>query len=364
MKKILLCIISIIFLIILIIGISLKNKNPYILKESKINKYLNNYIDYDFEIVGDFKNKVYGTIYDVNIDQTLFGTKYLFIYDYNKDMFQIIEPNDNSRIIDFTILQGKLFYIKLLRKNDTVFRWELHSSTIDDSRIKSNVIADGEIINMFNYPRIKKLNNNQFVLFSIRDNNNNEYYQIDIYDYISGKINLLSGKGNLSTNDGEILYNFTNSKIYNNKIYYTILDANNNQILFEYNIKESTTHQIYINTDNNYLLYNYEIVDKYYYLQLIDKSSTDKSKVLILDNMYNIIKTEAAKVRTFNEELDNTCIIFHSEGNIWEKYYANQNEYKKFNIPLKNILPKYFLLNNMLIIQDFDNQFYEIKVSC
>jgi hypothetical protein len=108
----------------LIIGISLKNKNPYILKESKINKYLNNYIDYDFEIVGDFKNKVYGTIYDVNIDQTLFGTKYLFIYDYNKDMFQIIEPNDNSRIIDFTILQGKLFYIKLRNINPTITRTE------------------------------------------------------------------------------------------------------------------------------------------------------------------------------------------------------------------------------------------------
>lgn len=348
----------------MIIGIHFQTKRPYIIKESKINQYLKNYIDYDFEIVEAFENKVYGSIYDVNIDQTLFGTKHLFVYDYNKDVFQIIEPNDSSRIIDFTILQNKLFYIKLLRKNDTIFKWELHSSTINDSNINNNVIADGEILNMFNYPRIKKLNDNQFILFSVKDANNDEYYQIDIYDHLSRKTNLSNGKGDLSTNDGEILYNFVNSKIHNNKIYYTVLDTHNNQILFEYDIKELKTQQIYINTDNDYLLHNYEIVGNYYYLQLIDKNSTNKSKVLILDKMYNVIKTDITKVRTFNEELNNSCIIFHSEGNIWEKYFIAKNKYERFDISLSNILPKYYLLDNILIMQDFNNQFYEMKISC
>ena len=73
------------------------------------------------------------------------------------------------------------------------------------------------------------------------------------------------------------------------------------------------------------------------------------------------ISTLETDINTFENQINNTNLLFHNEGNAWILYNIVENRLNSLNSNLddKDLYPKYLVVDkNKIIAQDFDNNFY------
>ena len=113
------------------------------------------------------------------------------------------------------------------------------------------------------------------------------------------------------------------------------------------------------NKSNDKVLYNYVPTDDGIYIQFASTDETEKSIIEYYSN--DDISTLETDINTFENQINNTNLLFHNKGNVWILYNIVENKLNPLNTNLKdkNLYPKYLVVDkNTIIVQDFDNNFY------
>ena len=333
---------------------------------SKVNDYLSNYKNYNIEILRNFNNILYGTIIDENRDLILFSTYATFSYNTSNDKFNINILENNIRIMDYIVLDNYTYFCTLQYENvSNSFLWNIYKQKNDFEESKE-LILSGKITDVFDFPVFNYISKDS-ILVTVN-------YLINETDlkYEFFEINTSSHQLTSLVNDtyipgehkGTILYNSNTIKIYKDKIYYSVLNSDNSQYLLSYDIISRKKQKIYTNEDDNYGILNFVISDNYVFIQLVGK--LDTSINLILDTTHSTTYSFESKTLTFPNLINNETILFHNSDNKWDIFqFANMtNNLKEINVwKDTSVFPKYILLdNNTILLQSFDNIFYEIQL--
>lgn len=333
---------------------------------SKVNDYLSNYKNYNIEILRNFNNILYGTIIDENRDPILFSTYATFSYNTSNDKFNINILENNIRIMDYIVLDNYTYFCTLQYENvSNSFLWNIYKQKNDFEESKE-LILSGKITDVFDFPVFNYISKDS-ILVTVK-------YLINETDlkYEFFEINTSSHQLTSLVNDtyipgehkGTILYNSNTIKIYKDKIYYSVLNSDNSQYLLSYDIISRKKQKIYTNEDDNYGILNFVISDNYVFIQLVGK--LDTSINLILDTTHSTTYSFESKTLTFPNLINNETILFHNFDNKWDIFqFANMtNNLKEINVwKDTSVFPKYILLdNNTILLQSFDNIFYEIQL--
>ena len=124
-------------------------------------------------------------------------------------------------------------------------------------------------------------------------------------------------------------------------------------------VKENVRIIGYELSDDDSVLYNYIPTDDGIYIQFASKDETKKSIIEYYSN--DDISTLETDINTFENQINNTNLLFHNEGNAWILYNIVENRLNSLNSNLddKDLYPKYLVVDkNKIIAQDFDNNFY------
>lgn len=333
---------------------------------SKVNDYLSNYKNYNIEILRNFNNILYGTIIDENRDPILFSTYATFSYNTSNDKFNINILENNIRIMDYIVLDNYTYFCTLQYENvSNSFLWNIYKQKNDFEESKE-LILSGKITDVFDFPVFNYISKDS-ILVTVK-------YLINETDlkYEFFEINTSSHQLTSLVNDtyipgehkGTILYNSNTIKIYKDKIYYSVLNSDNSQYLLSYDIISRKKQKIYTNEDDNYGILNFVISDNYVFIQLVGK--LDTSINLILDTTHSTTYSFESKTLTFPNLINNETILFHNSDNKWDIFqFTNMtNNLKEINVwKDTSVFPKYILLdNNTILLQSFDNIFYEIQL--
>lgn len=322
---------------------------------------------YNIELLkSSTSNSVYGTIIDASSNNNLFLTIGIFEYNTLNNKFNYYENNSKTRIMDFNIINNVIYKVLLENNSDGKgYTWKFVKQNLKNNM--ETEIDTGEIINIFEFPKIMDEGGN-FYLSAIKN------YKDDTGEYVSQKFmlykvnedkigELLMESGSLVKDYGNLAYNLSNVKIYNNKFYYTIVDENHIQYFKSYDLKYNKNSIVYQNNDSDYVIYNYIPTDNGYYLNLSNKYDDNKAKILYFLKNGNEVKLET-KLNTFEQLINKNNILFHNSGNKWIIYDISKNKLHNVGMKQMQIYPKYLVLEqNEIIIQDFDNNFYIGKIS-
>ena len=309
---------------------------------------------------------MYGTIIDENRDPILFSTYATFSYNTSNDKFNINILENNIRIMDYIVLDNYTYFCTLQYENvSNSFLWNIYKQKNDFEESKE-LILSGKITDVFDFPVFNYISKDS-ILVTVK-------YLINETDlkYEFFEINTSSHQLTSLVNDtyipgehkGTILYNSNTIKIYKDKIYYSVLNSDNSQYLLSYDIISRKKQKIYTNEDDNYGILNFVISDNYVFIQLVGK--LDTSINLILDTTHSTTYSFESKTLTFPNLINNETILFHNSDNKWDIFqFTNMtNNLKEINVwKDTSVFPKYILLdNNTILLQSFDNIFYEIQL--
>lgn len=316
----------------------------------QIEKHLNDFTG--VELMYYDNNYIHGHFYNLNSSSVVLDSIGLFRYNIKTLEFEYFDFNSDKRIMTFLFVKQKIYYIAL-KENDNVFYWEFIESNFDFS--DEIILKTGYIDNPLNYPRLL-YDSNFICLISIEDIANDlQAFQFDLVE----KENLQNLKNEMASKkekSGDILYNIANVYLEDNNIYYTIVDGNNKQYLRSFNILTREENNLYQNSNDNIILYNYKIMESGIYIQYALKSEDNKS-YFIFD--YNDGKQYKKKgnIKTMDTKL-NLCIVFHNFTNDIEIFSETKRKLFKKRLNIGNMYPKYIVVEDKILMQDFDNNFY------
>lgn len=348
--------ILILFIVTIVISAVLINRTRYIkfsqekILTKEIKKYVNK--NYSAELFRTDNNLIYGSIYNQTVLSTVLETYGLFTYSLEKKEFKFYKYNLEKRVMDYVINDNKIYLVQLVEKNNEFF-WEFMISDNDFSNIE--ILKKGKIEDPFSYPRILK-ENESILLASIDDKDkNNQIYSLDIVEN-RRLTNIKNDSGKKTSQYGNLLYNIGNTYMYNNQIYYTIVDEKNTQYLYSTSINEKNSKVIYTNKDSNKIIYNFKPLKQGIYIQMAIKDDPEKSYFIYLrDNKVRLEKKEDLKTLDI---IYNGNIIFHNQKNKFQIFSEESLKLKNYSVKIEKVYPKYLVVNNNIIIQDFDNNFY------
>lgn len=299
-------------------------------------------------------NTIYGSLFNSKSNTTFLETVGLFSYNTISKEYVHFDYNEKNRIINYYINGETIYYIKIIEKNN-LFYWELLKSDLD---FKNNfVIKNGKIEDPFTFPRIL-FNDREIFLLSINDvNADKQEYNIDLITKDDKLVNLINETGFKNNGEGNLLYNIHNAYLDKNIIYYSIVDNNNTQHLVSYNLVKKKKESIYTNMDKNMIIYNFKKVGKGMYLQLALKNEDNMSYFIYIEND-RVIKKTKTEIKTLDTVVDGG-LVFHNEGNKFEFFSDKNLRLKNYKVSIDEIYPKYLIVNNLIYIQDFSNNFYK-----
>lgn len=343
------------------------NSSHYDKISTKINEYLNEYKEYSIDIFRSYDGIIYGNILTDKYDSILFSTYATFSYDINNDIFSIQKVNDNKRIIDYIELDTIVIYCTLENNsNNNSYIWKIEMKEPNKS---SETLLSGEIINVFDYPVFNYIDKNNIFISTKKNIENSKinysFFTINKENRILEE--LISEEGNLIENAGTLLNDSESIIIDNNKIYYSITNADNTQSLLMYDLKNNEIQEIYKCSNDNMKIYNFIKNDKYMFVQLIDSNSKDnESNIIILNNELQIERNFESLLLTFPVKINNNEILFHNFDGKW-KYFSFENifeDIKDISIYDEEIFPKYFLIDeNIILIQNFNNNLNIVDIN-
>lgn len=334
-------------------------------KEYKVSEYneFNNYFSnvnfkkFSLELNYTDSDVIYGNIYDVSKQNVILLTDKIFTYDVIRKKYSEYKYNGNGRIMDFRIINNKIYYVELTQIEDSIF-WNIIFSDLNFSEKK--VMASGHIEDPFSFPKVF-VKYDKIVFVYIDDISDEEQkYCIDI---LNKDNELLKNKCEYSKKNeksGNMLYNILNTSFYKNDILYTIVDEKNNQILKKYNVNDYSDDNIYINDEDDYVVYNYIYGNNVYFIQMAKKNS-DESKIIILDSKKKNIKKINSNL-ILMPIYYNDMIYFHNYDNSISVFNFNKLNLKKYKLNYENLYPRYVIVNNRLILKNSDNKFFYFDI--
>ena len=71
-----------------------------------------------------------------------------------------------------------------------------------------------------------------------------------------------------------------------------------------------------------------------------------------------VIKKTKTEIKTLDTVVDGG-LVFHNEGNKFEFFSDKNLRLKNYKVSIDEIYPKYLIVNNLIYIQDFSNNFYK-----
>lgn len=343
----------IVFLLVIVFVLG-KTKTIEFTKDIYLTEGLNKYIknENSIEMMKTYNDSIYGTIFNTAGNNTILETTALFSYSVDNKKLQVYNYDRKNRIMDFQINDNNVYFIELEEVNSDEYIWRLIKS--DLNLLTYEIIKSGVIENPFLYPRIF-MNNSYLILVAISDNGDEQEYEIS--KMVEENIEILqSEKGYKSIHEGNLLFNIENVFFANHRLYYTIVDENNIQYLKCLDTINNSIKVLYINRNENEIIYNYKPLNKGIYIQIALKNQDDLAKFIYMQNDKIIFKKNTS-IKTM-DTVYNNVLLFHNQGNIFEVFSEDKLRIKKFNVNKKDIYPRYVVLNNKIYIQDFKNNFY------
>ena len=337
------------------------------IEKSKLTEYLKPYQNSKKSInILRVKDKIiYGTIETNEYDQFLFTTLGVFMYDIEKDEFNFKKFDNNKRIINLIVINNNLYYSTLSYSENDTFNWELY---VDMLNANTPVLLEtGKIKNLFDYPRMSYIDNTSAII--LQKTNDGTKIKYKIFKISNNITELISGEGDTIENEGVLLYNDDNISIMNNKIYYTIVNADDSQSLIAYDLEKMTQSIIYTNKNGNMAISSFTLANSYILIQLTDKTNEQKSINIILNKNNEQIYSFESEFLTFSNLISYDSILFHNSDNSWKIFQLKNGEYNFQELQssinnIDNILPKYFILDkNKILIQTFTDQLYYVDIS-
>lgn len=283
----------------------------------------------------------------------IFETGALFQYNIDNNKLILYRYNGKNKIIDFIITSKYIYFIQLSLKDDGI-KWQLNRTDLKFNDVYT--YKEGYVKNPSEYPKLLADDNNIAVV-SLSEKDDIRSYSIDL---IKGKTleNIIAGNGHVTENKGSFLYNI--SSIYMDKegIYYTLIDKENVQKLYKFDINKKQSELIYTNKDyENTIINSYKKIKNDYLIQLSSKMHFDKAYYILISNN-NFIKLNDHNFRT-SDTLIGDNILFHNSKDKFEIYDSKKRRFIKLKTNLKKgFYPNYLIVGNKIVIKDSNDNFY------
>ena len=301
---------------------------------------------YSYEIVYSENYNVYGIVYDDSLNDILYKTISLFTYDIKNNDLKFIDTVSNERIVNYRIINQDVYYLKIC-SIDKGYKWELVKQNLIEN--KSNILDSGTISSPISYPNMF-LFKDDIILAIISDLSEYQKFYIKKYKD-NNSIILYETRGHKTKKDGQLAFNLDNNKLIDKHIYYTIIDENNEQILYDYDLETNTYNQKFVNKEADYYLQDYYFFDDNSYILLADRNDFSKSKMIIND-----ITIYDTGINTFVKKLNDTSLIFHNTGDVWQILDFETKKLNEVNIVDFQTFPNYYIIdNNVILVQDLYN---------
>ncbi len=315
------------------------------LNSSKIDK-LSNYLKKHNNVDDITGLKIENNKFILELNDTLsnditFVTKYLLIYDIDKDEVKEIKYNGNNRIWDVAIFNGKIYYscINYDSKDDKTYFKIIES----DLNLKNEkTLEHGQVSNTLFSPKLISSSNTLFyTLVDDYTDSNSSYskFEIKMLDSNSNISKIASGFYDYGNQTGTTFTSMNMFKYYNDNLYY---ETYNNGVakINKINIPEKTTNCIY----------SYEIKEDNYVINDFYDSENYKFYTYLMQN-----QTYNGGAAYYNDE---------------KKIEVPISEYKNItrlddNLYFISSMNKIYLLDtednklNKVSINPFLNRFYE-----
>lgn len=309
---------------------------------------------YGLEIYRIEDNTISGSIINENSNPIIYSTDEVFTYNLIDKNIMFYNINPKGRIIDFKIHNELIYYIDVYQDTDEIFNWELIKYTTSNEK---EVLKTGRITDIINTPRILGTYNKNLILFLMSNDGEKIDYELIKYDG-NKEIKIINGSGIINSNIGTLPYNVYNYYIYNEQIYYSILDEIGTQKIYSYNLKNDTETLIFENTEG--FINNYKINEKYQYYQIIN-SYQDNSKIIIKNSKG--INTLDETINTFDNFINEHQLLFHNQGDIWKILDLNNSKIVTLNIDIKS-KPKYYKIeNNRILIESKSHDYFIVDIT-
>lgn len=325
--------ISIVFLIVIIFILG-KTKTIEFTMDKDLSESLNNYTkkENSIEMIKAYNSSIYGTIFNTAKNNTILETVALFSYSVENKRLQVYNYDKKNRVMDFVISDSNIFFIELEEVNNDKYVWKLIKS--DLNLISYDIIKSGVIENPFSYPRIF-INDSYLILVAVSDKDDEQKYEI--CKITNENIEILKSEiGYKRRHKGNLLFNIENVYFTNHKLYYTIVDEKNIQYLKCLETTSNNIKEIYINRNENEIIYNYKPLSKGIYIQIALKNQDDLSKFIYMQNEKIIVKKNTS-LKTMDTVYGNV-ILFHNQGNIFEIFSEDNLKIMQFNINKKTFI--------------------------
>ena len=317
---------------------------------------------YDIELLKTADKKlIYGTIFDSSENGNLFLTKGIYTFNITSNKFNYYKNDEKNRIIDFYINNNILYKVVLENTSSNNYYWKIIRQNLLTN--SEEIFITGYIVNIFDYPRLLVYNNNIYAIAVSNEGIDGSSETYSFYQFLTTPNNsvkeLFKYNGSILEDIGILNYNISNNKIYSDNLYYTVVDEKHVQYLIKFNLNSSKKSIIKENKSKDKVLYNYVQTDDGIYIQFASIDETEKSIIEYYSN--DDISTLETDINTFENQINNTNLLFHNKGNVWILYNIVENKLNPLNTNLKdkNLYPKYLVVDkNTIIVQDFDNNFY------
>lgn len=271
-------------------------------------------------------------------------TKSILTYDMEKSTYELIDLDFNTRIVDFVMVNDKMYFISLEYQED-YYKWKIifSKNNFEDQVI----LKEGIIENPFNYPAFIFDNNNYLYIAYLDDKNHTSTIS---------KIKNVTLNEILVLNQEYSIYDLEKIIIYDNYIYYIIL-TDNFHYLEKYDYRISKKSPIYIASNIKELIFDFQVLDESI---LINTLNDEKSTLININFDNEIIKEKNFNYPIVSMKKSNNKIITINKNKKFQIYDANLKRLftNKFE---KDIYYKFELYrDNTLILNTEDKIFTSI----
>lgn len=352
-KNIYTCLLILFFVALIFIYCILRDSSS---KHNVLSYDLNNNIynkygkTYQYEIYYVENNTIYGSIYDDSKSDILYSTIDLFRYSLDDQTMYFFQVFPENMVVDYYISDNVLYYLSLNSQNDN-YQWMLTEYNFSDG---NEIILDTGIMkDSINYPNLYIYQGNP-ILTIISDVGEMQRFSIKKYENNESVV-LFKSEGHKQKSIGTIAFNMINFKMINNKIYYTMIEENDVQVLYEYDLNYGKIERKYINDNSKLYIQNYHFKDEFnYYILLANRQNFEDSTMIVSYNGNNkIIKTG---INTFGKRLNDNELLFHNDGNVWKKLNFDSGTFDTIHVLDFSVYPNYYIIDvNKILVRSIDS---------
>lgn len=319
------------------------SSTPLRLSATKIDK-LSNYVDKHKEVDDITALKVENNKFILELNDSItnditFITKYLLIYDLDKDTVEEIKYNGNDRIWSVSLFNNKIYYTAInfdYKKDRTNFK------IIEaDKNLKNQKILDqGQVNDVMFSPELQAADNNLFYVYvdNYKDSTSNySKFSVKMIEKDDNITEITSGFYDYGNQTGTTFVSIDSLKTYNNNLYFETY-SNNYARENKYDIANKTLKEIYSYEvkDDDYVINDfYEGKDYNFYTYLLPKKTYVGGAIYYNDTTK--VEVPISEYKNITRLNDNLYVI----SSMSQFYLLNLNTQKL------NQLASYYVINTI-----------------